>query len=137
MPGEMELAREVVERLADIPGSLRQIVIDAMWARIPSTVNEFAYVANAAAATAININRQTDQLELIDTIVAICGTGGATLKLGNFLQIPLVAGVNNLGPGLHIILGPSDVRSITPAQQANTFVMLCGQQLPTTGVEAP
>lgn len=142
MPGELDLAREVIDRLGDLPSSLRQLTVDSLWARIPNTIAEGVAltVANANAGKPITINRQTDQLEKITGIVAICATGGATLSLGNdqrWTSIPLVAGVNNLGPGMTIILSPSDPRTVTPAQGGALWVLLCGEQMPNAGIEAP
>lgn len=134
-----DLAREVITRLADTPGALRQAVIDAMWARIPSTVAEGICIT-ATNGQVVNINRQTDELERIESVTAICPAGGATLSLGNdqrWSAIPLVQGVNQLGPALHIVLSPSDVRSVKAGGAGALFVLLSGEQMPTTGNEAP
>lgn len=110
----------------------RQALTDALWARLPIYVMEYARDPSGTLLS-LDVQPQTRNPFRCTHIYAFVGAGQTgTLTLGRFV-FPLPADITTI-PDLSILLMFIDRRNLTVTGGAvNTAVLLSGEQVPTYG----
>lgn len=131
-----ELGR-IFDQIGALPAALRQGVVDELWSRIPTDVDESAFSANLGIGVPLSVAPQYSTLELVTSIVACVPTGATGLIQLGSMVLPVSAGTTVICP-VRKLLGANDTRALTLAGSAGPAALwLTGEQAPTFGVIGP
>jgi hypothetical protein len=131
-PGDRALLKTIMDRLAGLPGALRQTLADQLWQSIAADNYESGYNASQAANTALTVNAKTSNIFRVQAFVAVIPSGATGILQLADVVIPISQGLTT-ATGLRLQIAQTDLRAVTATVTGPVALLITGEQLPPFG----